>query len=204
MSSEPILLRDVGRAARGASRGSTGPLDLDDLMVKVARGDERAFATLFDAVASAVFGVAQRVVRDPSRAEEVAQEVLLQVWRTASRFDSGRGSAMSYILTITHRRAVDVVRHEQSAKDREQRNAVAPETPYDAVDEAVSTRFEREQVRRCLATLTELQKEAVTLAYYGGYTYPEVASLLQANPATVKTRLRDGLIRLRDCLGVAG
>jgi RNA polymerase sigma-70 factor (ECF subfamily) len=176
--------------------------DLERLLVRTARGDETAFAALYDRVAAAVWGLALRIVRDPARAEEVAQDALLEVWRTAPRYDAGRGSARAYVLTITHRRAVDFVRHEQAARDRERRAPVAPEIAYDAVDETVTTRLEHEQVRRCLNTLTQLQHEAVTLAYYGGNTYAEVASLLDVNPATVKTRLRDGLIRLRDCLGV--
>lgn len=184
----------------------TGPGDanetLDDLLAKVARADEHAFARLFDRVSASVYGLARRVVRDPSRAEEVAQETLLQVWRTASRFDRGRGSAKSWILTLTHRRAVDVVRHDQASTDREQRYDWSTGADADVVSDEVTVRMEHEQVRRCLGSLTELQREAVTLAYYDGHTYAEVATLLRANPATVKTRMRDGLIRLRDCLGV--
>lgn len=175
---------------------------LDDLLVLVARADEHAFARLFDRVASSVYGLARRVVRDPSRAEEVSQEVLLQVWRTASRFERSRGSARSWILTLAHRRAVDVVRHDQASTDREQRYDWSTGADADVVADEVTVRLEHEQVRRCLDSLTDLQREAVTLAYYDGHTYAEVASLLEANTATVKTRMRDGLIRLRDCLGV--
>ena len=195
MPAKPVPLR---RIAPKADSGT----DLERLLVRTARGDESAFATLYDQLASAVWGLALRIVRDPARAEEVAQEALLEVWRTAPRYDASRGSARTYVMTITHRRAVDVVRHEQAARDREQRLAVATDTPYDDVDETVTARLEHEQVRRCLKGLTHLQHEAVTLAYYGGNTYAEVAALLEVNPATVKTRLRDGLIRLRDCLGV--
>jgi RNA polymerase sigma-70 factor (ECF subfamily) len=109
---------------------------------------------------------------------------------------------MTYVLTLTHRRAVDLVRREQSAKNREQRAAVAADTAYDVVDETVTGRLESQQVRECLEALTALQREAVTLAYYDGHTYPEVAALLGVNPSTVKTRMRDGLLRLKDCLGV--
>jgi RNA polymerase sigma-70 factor (ECF subfamily) len=175
---------------------------LPELMVRVARGDEAAFAMLYDEVSPAVYGLARRVVRSAEHAEEVAQEALLEVWRTAARFDAHRGSPMTYILTITHRRAVDAVRREQSAKNRESRAAVAADVPYDVVDETVTARLDSERVRECLGSLTALQREAVTLAYYGGNTYPQVATLLGAHPATVKTRMRDGLIRLRDCLGV--
>jgi len=175
---------------------------LESLLNRVGRGDENAFASLYDRTCAAVFGLARRVVRDPARAEEVSQEAFLQVWQTATRFDSERGSAKTWILTLAHRRAVDAVRREQSSSDRERRYDWTGGPDFDSVQEEVGTRLEHEQVRRCLAALTDLQREAVTLAYFGGYTYAEVSTLLSANPATVKTRMRDGLIRLRDCLGV--
>jgi RNA polymerase sigma-70 factor (ECF subfamily) len=133
----------------------------------------------------------------------VAQEALVEVWRTAARFDASRGSATSWVLTITHRRAVDRVRAAQAGTDRERRVAAASvDTPYDGVVEAVTANLEQQQVRRCLQTLTELQREAITLAYYDGFTYREVAEKLDTALPTIKTRMRDGLIRLRDCLGV--
>lgn len=178
------------------------PVEPDDLLVRVARGDETAFAALYDALGATVFGMARRVIRDPARAEEVAQEVFLQVWQTAARFDPARGSAKSWVLTLAHRRAVDAVRHDQAATNRENSYDWSPGVDHDQVLETVTVRLEHEQVRRCLEGLTDLQREAVNLAYYQGYTYAEVAQVLDANPATVKTRMRDGLIRLRDCLGV--
>jgi RNA polymerase sigma-70 factor (ECF subfamily) len=187
---------------RRASRASKADASLTELMARVADGDEAAFVALYDQVAPAVYGLARRVVRGAEQAEEVAQEALLEVWRTATRFDSSRGTPMTYVLTLTHRRAVDLVRREQSAKNREQRAAVAADTAYDVVDETVTGRLESQQVRECLEALTALQREAVTLAYYDGHTYPEVAALLGVNPSTVKTRMRDGLLRLKDCLGV--
>ena len=185
-------------------RGTAGaqPEPLESLLTRVGRGDEDAFAMVYDRTSGAVFGLARRVVRDPARAEEVAQEAFLQVWQTATRFDADRGSAKTWILTLAHRRAVDAVRRDQSSSDREQRYDWTGGPDFDSVQEEVGTRLEHEQVRRCLANLTELEREAVTLAYFGGYTYAEVSTLLSANPATVKTRMRDGLIRLRDCLGV--
>ncbi len=177
-------------------------VDPDDLLVRVARGDETAFVALYDVLGATVFGMARRVIRDPARAEEVAQEVFLQVWQTAARFDPARGTAKSWVLTLAHRRAVDAVRHDQAATNRENSYDWSPGVDHDQVLETVTVRLEHEQVRRCLEGLTELQREAVNLAYYQGYTYAEVAQVLGANPATVKTRMRDGLVRLRDCMGV--
>lgn len=177
--------------------------DADGLLRAVARGDEEAFARLYELVAPRVYGLARRVLRDPAQAEEVAQEALVEVWRTASRFDRARGSATAWIFTIAHRRSVDRVRSEQAAAERVHRVAPDPvHTGHDEVAEEAATLIERQQVRRCLRTLTDLQREAITLAYYSGYTYREVAVLLDAALPTVKTRMRDGLIRLRDCLGV--
>jgi RNA polymerase sigma-70 factor, ECF subfamily len=175
--------------------------DPDTLLLGTAHGDERAFERLYDAIAPRVFGLIRRIVRDPAQAEEVAQEVLVEVWRTATRFDPERGSATSWIFTIAHRRAVDRVRSEQAGTDRMRRIATT-ETPYDDVVEEATAHLEQVQVRRCLKGLTEMQREAITMAYYGGYTYREVASLLKVGLPAVKTRMRDGLIRLRDCLGV--
>jgi RNA polymerase sigma-70 factor, ECF subfamily len=174
-------------------------------MARVARGDEAAFEQLYDAIAGPVLGLVQRVLRDPAQSEEVAQEVLVELWRTATRYRPDRGSVRTWALTLAHRRAVDRVRSAQAATDREGRVAEATvDRPFDQVADEVTGRLEREQVRRCMGTLTDLQRESVGLAYYGGYTYREVAQLLDVPLGTVKTRLRDGLIRLRDCLGVAG
>ena len=178
-------------------------VDADALLRSVARGDERAFTRLYDLVIVRVYGLVRRVVRDPAQAEEVTQEIMVEVWRTATRFDPAKGSATGWIFTIAHRRAVDRVRSEQAATDRIRRLAPeATQTGHDDVVDQATSHLERAQVRRCLQGLTELQKEAITLAYYGGYTYSEVAELLGAALPTIKTRMRDGLIRLRDCLGV--
>ena len=174
--------------------------DLAALLALVARGDHAAFAEVYDRVAAPVFGTVRSVVRDPSLSEEVTQEVFVEVWRAASRFDACKGSPMAWMATIAHRRAVDRVRSEQRAAARDRRSA-APLIAYDDVAETVEDNLDRERVRRCLGALTELQREAVTLAYYGGYTYREVAGLLGVPAGTVNTRMRDGLIRLRDCLG---
>jgi RNA polymerase sigma-70 factor (ECF subfamily) len=179
------------------------PPDATALLRAVARGDEPAFGRLYDLVAPRVYGLIRRVLRDPAQAEEVTQEVLVEVWRTATRFDGARGSATAWIFTIAHRRAVDRVRAEQASADRAMKvGAASVDTPYDEVADEVAGRLERQQVRRCLDDLTELQRQAVTLAYYRGHSYREVADLLATPLPTVKTRMRDGLIRLRDCLGV--
>ncbi|MEW2143325.1 sigma-70 family RNA polymerase sigma factor [Micromonospora vinacea] len=199
MSGDP----EQARRLRSVPPDTASPPNADELLPRVARGDEAAFAALYDAMAGRVLGLARRVVRDPAQAEEVTQEVMVEVWRTAGRFDAGRGSASAWILTMAHRRAVDRVRSEQAHTNRVQQVA-ATEThvPYDEVVEDVTARLEREQVRRCLGRLTPVQRESVTLAYYGGHTYREVAEKLQTPLPTVKTRMRDGLIRMRDCLGI--
>ncbi|WP_432197745.1 ECF RNA polymerase sigma factor SigK [Streptomyces sp. bgisy027] len=177
--------------------------DLQELVSRVALGDEEAFAGVYDAVAGGVLGVVRAVVKDQAQSDEVAQEVLVEVWRTAPRYRAELGTAVNWILTLAHRRAVDRVRSVEAAAARDHKAALLERVPeYDEVAEQVEARLEREQVRRCLRTLTEIQRQAVTLAYYRGLTYREVAEALALPLGTVKTRLRDGLIRLRDCLGV--
>jgi RNA polymerase sigma-70 factor (ECF subfamily) len=186
--------------ANGAARQ-----DCDVLLQRVARGDEAAFERLYELVIGPLFGLVRRIVRDPAQSEEVAQEVMVELWRTAARYSPERGTAMTWVMTLGHRRAVDRVRSAQSAADREDRAGRGDVSrPFDEVAEQVMARLEHEQVRRCLSSLTELQRESVMLAYYGGRTYREVGELLDTPLGTIKTRLRDGLIRLRDCLGVAG
>jgi RNA polymerase sigma-70 factor (ECF subfamily) len=187
--------------ARGPATQTAPGGDLADLLARVAKGDQAAFEAVYDAAAAPVFGTVRRVVRDPSLSEEVTQEVFVEVWRAASRFDACKGSPMAWLATIAHRRAVDRVRSEQRSAARDRR-AASGVIGYDDVAETVQDNLDRERVRRCLRTLTQLQREAVTLAYYGGYTYREVAGLLGVPAGTVNTRMRDGLIRLRDCLGV--
>src|SRR6516164_8551598 len=161
---------DIQRAQPEAVPGRGGEPDLDGLLVLVARGDEPAFEAVYSRLAGAAYGLIRKVVRDPAQSEEVAQEVLLEVWRAASRFDPSKGSAATWVMTIAHRRAVDRVRSAAAAAEREQRAAEVP-TGGDDVAEAVEASLEEERVRRCLNDLTELQRESITLAYYGGYSY---------------------------------
>lgn len=174
------------------------------LLEQVALGDEQAFSELYDQIAPRVLGLITRLLRDPSQSEEVAQEVFLEIWQTATRFDPNKGGASTWILTMAHRRAVDRVRASQASRDRDVKIGIRNFDPdYDAVSESVEIRIEHERVERAMTRLTELQRQAVTLAYYGGYSHSEVAAMLQVPVGTVKTRLRDGMIRLRDELGVA-
>lgn len=187
----------VGRPA------DTDRTDIADVMQQVAHGDKEAFSALYDALSPLVFGIVLKVVRDRAQSEEVAQEVMIELWRQAARYRPEAGSVTAWAATIAHRRAVDRVRSAQAASDREHAQAAREHTTaFDEVAEQVETRLESEQVRRCLRGLTELQRQAVTLAYYQGLTYREVAASLRTPLPTIKTRMRDGLIRLRDCMGV--
>ncbi|HEX9039912.1 MAG TPA: sigma-70 family RNA polymerase sigma factor [Trebonia sp.] len=185
----------------GPGRTQGGDQDPATLLARVARGDHAAFEAVYDQFAGPVYGLVRKVLRDPAQSEEVAQEVLLEVWRTAARFDPGRGSASSWMMTIAHRRAIDRVRSENAATAREQKLIPVAEAGDD-VAELVEGKLDRQRVLHCLDSLSSLQAESVNLAYYGGYTYSQVAELLGVPLGTVKTRIRDGLIRLRDCMGV--
>jgi RNA polymerase sigma-70 factor (ECF subfamily) len=180
------------------------PVSLNDLLAQVAEGNQEAFAKLYDQCASRVLGLVRRLLKDSAQSEEVTQEIFLEVWQNAKRYDPAKGSATTWILTMSHRRAVDRIRASQSTRDRDTKIGLRDmETEYDSVSESVEIRVEHERVGQALLRLTDLQRQAVTLAYYGGYSHSEVAEMLKVPIGTVKTRLRDGMIRLRDELGVA-
>ena len=180
------------------------PTTSEELIGRAALGDEQAFAALYDQLAGPIFGTVMRVLRSRAQSEEVTQEVLLEIWRKAAQFDPARAKVTTWALTIAHRRAIDRVRSEQSARDREDRAELLDfHRPFDDVAEAALSTEEHHLVREALATLTELQRESLLLAYFHGLTCREVAEKLGVAVGTVKTRMRDGLVRLRDALGAS-
>ncbi|GAB3587136.1 ECF RNA polymerase sigma factor SigK [Calidifontibacter terrae] len=193
---------DMSFASVPERPGDTSPT-LEGLLHRCARGDEAAFARLYDLTSARMYGLALRVVRNPTYAEEVTQEAYLETWRTSARFDASRGAAISWLMTITHRRAVDRVRSVAASTRRDETFESRTHVPaYDTTVEEAHRSLDAERVRRALGHLTDTQRQAVELAYFGGYTHVEVAQLLDLPLGTAKTRIRDGLIRLRDTMGV--
>lgn len=192
-----------GDDAQSSPEDPAGPVALARLLQQSAEGDESAFAELYDLVSVRVFGLVRRVVRDPAQSEEVTQEVFIDIWRHSARFDPDRGSALAWMLTIAHRKAVDRVRSAEAARGRDETYGHATiDVSHDSTSESAVQRLDAERVHRALETLTESQRGALELAYLGGYTHTEVATMLGVPLGTAKTRIRDGLIRLRDTLGV--
>lgn len=178
--------------------------DLDALLRRVAQRDVEAFAAFYDHTRARVFGLVARVLRDPGYSEETTQDVYLQVWNNAANYDPAAGSPLAWLMTLAHRRAVDRVRSEQAATDRESRYGAANvDLPADRVAEAVIHLDERRQVTECLGSLSDAQQECIQLAYYEGLTYVQVSERLAANLATIKSRMRDAIRGLRKCLGVS-
>jgi RNA polymerase sigma-70 factor (ECF subfamily) len=193
----------LGEPEAARAPAASGGRELAELLRLSGRGDEAAFAELYDATSARVYGLAVRVVRDPAQAQEVAQEAFLEIWRSAGRFDSDKGSAVSWILTIAHRKSVDRVRSAEASSRRDTTYHVESTTvEHDATAEAAEASMEARRVRVALQSLTEVQREALELAYFKGYTHTEVATMLDLPVGTAKTRIRDGLIRLRDTMGV--
>lgn len=192
-----VTERDEGGSAADAIASK------EDLLAQVASGDKAAFSELYDQSAARVFGLVRRILIDEAQSEEVTQEIFLEIWQTASRYAPTKGSAMTWIFTMAHRRAVDRIRSSQSGRDRDLKVGMRDyEREFDQVAERVEISIENERVKVAMQQLTELQRQAIALAYYEGYSHSEVASILQIPIGTVKTRLRDGMIRLRDAMGV--
>lgn len=170
----------------------------------VAVGDQSAFADLYDATSPRLLGLVKRLLIDHAQSEEVLQEVYLEIWQQAPRFSAVKGSVMSWMLTIAHRRAVDRIRASQASTDRDIRIGIRDLAPeFDSVAESAEISLERGRVAAALQGLSVVQREAVELTYFGGLTNSEVAERQGVPLGTVKTRLRDGLIRLREGMGVS-
>ncbi|KGN41510.1 RNA polymerase sigma factor SigK [Knoellia aerolata DSM 18566] len=197
-----VVMAAVGSGDTSLPTAAMGP-DLVALLTRAARGDEAAFAELYDATASRLHGLVVRVVRDRAQSEEVTQDAYLDIWRHCTRYDPAKGSPLSWMMTIAHRKAVDRVRSAEASKAREVTyEATTVDREHDSTLEQVEVRLDQQRVRRALASLTDTQRGAVELAYLGGHTHTEVAALLDIPLGTAKTRIRDGLIRLRDTLEV--
>lgn len=204
----PILMTSVSsmefQVANARRRDEVRDAAERELLARISGGDQSALGVLFDRVGSRVYGVILWVVRDQAQAEEVTQEVMLEVWTNASQFDAARGSPRSWLVTMARRRAIDRVRSEQASRDRTRRIGIRDMQPsFDEVSEQVLLGEEHAEIRDALAGLTDLQRQAIELAYYRGHTYREVAELLDTPLGTIKTRMRDGLIRLRDVMEVS-
>jgi RNA polymerase sigma-70 factor (ECF subfamily) len=178
--------------------------DLDTLLGRVAQHDTAAFAEFYDATKARVFGLVTRVLQDRGYSEETTQDVFAQVWKVAPSFEPQKGSALSWVMTLAHRRAVDRVRAEQAASRRDsQYGAANTEISYDVVADTAIQHDERRRVLECLSGLSELQRQCIEMAYYHGLTYPQVSQKLSTSLATIKSRMRAGLRNLRECLGAS-
>lgn len=174
-----------------------------EMLVRIAASDRDAFAQLYDMLSARVFGLILRVLVNRAQSEEVLQEVFLEVWQSASAFAPNKGQGRTWVMTIAHRRAVDRVRSSQSSSERDERVGLRDlHTPQEGVEDTVELRIESRRVARALDALPESQREALTLAYFGGYSQSEISALTGAALGTVKTRMRDGLSRLRQEMGV--
>lgn len=195
-----------GPVPRATRRGGavTGEVDAEArmaaLMEQVSRGDREAFTLLYQELCGPVRAIVHRVARDPAITEEVTQEALLEVWRLASRYDRTKGSVRSWAAGIAQRRAIDHVRSQEASRRRDDRVGRLESAHDDGASGEIDACIDRDRLSRALEQLTDLQRQSVELAYYAGYTYREVAVLLDLPEGTVKTRIRDGLIRLRVAL----
>lgn len=182
-----------------------GPDPLESLMDKVRDGDEKAFEDLYSRTVKRLFALALNVVRRRELAEEVVQDVYVQAWSSAGRCDPSRGTTLAWLFTMTHRRAVDVVRREQSCRERDSRHhRELSRLGQEYTDELVLRRLQDEAVLRSLSTISAQQSEAIGLAYFGGHKYADIARILDVSVSAVKSRIRDGLRNLHRSLDPAG
>lgn len=203
----PSLGPTLGEGVSGVSAASAGApaqrgREVAELVAATVAGDEHAFERLYDLLAPRVHGLVLRVVRDPAQSEEVTQEVFLDLWRCADQIDLDRGSPVGWILTLAHRRAVDRVRSAEAARRRDHLDVVRdPRRDHDETLEQVQSSLDSDHVRTALASLTDLQRRAIELAYFDGYTHTQVAAALDIPLGTAKSRIRDALLRLRHFMG---
>ena len=202
MESASLTLLAFGGQHGWSMRKQHAHLSDEALVALVARGDEDALGELYDRVSRVAYGLAMRVLRDDRLAEDAVQEGFLAVWRNAAAFRAERAKASTWILTLVHRRAVDLVRREERrrAEPLTEASAVAPAEAGVATDEAAWLRFERERVQAALRQLPDVQREALELAYYGGFSQSELAERLGVPLGTIKSRMFAGLARLRELL----
>ena len=185
---------------RFAMRKHHAHLSDEALVALVARGDEDALAELYERVGRVAYGLALRVLRDDRHAEDAVQEAFLQVWRSAATFRAERAKASTWILTLVHRRAVDLVRREERRQADPLTDDSAAGVASEETEEAAWLRFERERVQSALKQLPDVQREALELAYYGGFSQSELAERLGVPLGTIKSRMFAGLARLRELL----
>jgi RNA polymerase sigma-70 factor (ECF subfamily) len=185
---------------RVAMRKQHAHLSDEALVALVARGDEDALAELYDRMSRVAYGLALRVLRDERHAEDAVQEAFLQVWRSAATFRAERAKASTWILTLVHRRAVDLVRREERRQAEPLQDGAEVGQAGEQTEEAAWLRFERERVQSALRQLPDVQREALELAYYGGFSQSELADRLGVPLGTIKSRMFAGLARLRELL----
>ncbi len=175
----------------------------DELLALVAEGDREAFADLYGRTVPRILGIVTQVLRDSAQSEEVTQEVYLELWQNAARFDGSKGRALAWMMTVARRRAVDRVRASQSSRDRDMRVGIRDQpTAYDTVADTVGARLANDEVREAMTLISHLQRQAIEMAYFGTLTQTEIAERLGVKVPTIKTRLRDGLIALRRVMAV--
>jgi RNA polymerase sigma factor (sigma-70 family) len=202
MGASSHTLVGFGVEPRSAMRRQHAHLSDEALVALVARGDEHALGELYDRIGRIAYGLALRVLRDEQLAEDAVQEGFLAVWRSAAGFRAERAKASTWILTLVHRRAVDTVRREERrrAEPLGDEAAAGLGDSRASTEEAAWLRFERERVQAALGKLPDVQREALELAYYGGFTQSELAERLGVPIGTIKSRMFAGLSRLRELL----